>query len=228
MARKTRVQPARDDQPFQLPAAELVFDPQEVLARVKADIERFIALDEELGERALHLAEDLNTLTRYHIAEPETVRKICQIILKMPLFLNLQNPPRTPVVHDENGGGDVDITITTTPPSSPSPTPSSSKIVQSQGDILTGTPIVYTAKIVQSLCDHLQKLGIDGAADLIKEYGPERVAEKLCYALDQPEGRIKDLPGYIVASVVGRSGKAAPVKTENRYLKGRYGHIVQH
>lgn len=206
MARKTRHQPARDDQPFQLPAADLVFDPQEVLARVKTDIEKFIALDEELGERALHLAEDLNTLTRYKIAEPETVRKICQIILKMPLFLNVQNPLRTPVVRnddEEDGSRDID--------------PSSSS-----------SPQCKDVQIVQSLCDHLRKLGITTPEHLIYQYGFDRVAEALEYVLDQPEGRIKDLPGYIITTVVGRPGKVSPGKTADRFLKGRYGHLVRH
>jgi len=206
MAHQKRRPAARDDQPFQLPAADLVFDPQEILTRVKADIERFIALDEELGERALHLAEDLNTLQRYKIAEPETVRKICQIILKMPLFLNVHNPLITPVVRSD----DDDDRHRTVSSSSSSPTPSSSP------------------QIVQSLCDQLKAFGIVNPETLIHEYGFDRVAEKFTYVLDQPEGLIKDPPGYFITLVVGRPGKVAPGKRADRWLKGRYGHLVRH
>lgn len=219
---------ARDGQPFQLPAADLVFDPQQVLARVEEDIRKFIALDQQLGERALHLAEDLNTLTRYNIASPELVRQICQIILKTPLYLNVPKSIRgggeeRGVGGNDGDGGDDYIYI------SPSMDKSSPETgVVKGGCAQAPTPIVYTAEIVQSLCDHLVKLGIDGAASLIQEYGPDRVGAKLMYALDQPEGKIKDLPGYIIASVVGRSGKGSPGKPADRYLKGRYGHLVQH
>ena len=74
-------------------------------------------------------------------------------------------------------------------------------------------------------------IGFDLASDFVIKHGFERVNAAMQRALSRPPGTIRNLPGYIRAIATARGPIAPPQepqKPEERYLKGKYGHLVRH
>jgi len=90
----------------------------------------------------------------------------------------------------------------------------------------------------EDLINALTNLGFDSAHAFVIHHGFERVNAALSRALSRPPGTIRNLPGYI-RSITTQRGPIAPPQeppqpqqspppSENRYLKGKYGHLVRH
>ena len=76
----------------------------------------------------------------------------------------------------------------------------------------------------------LTHLGFDAALNFVQQYGTQRVRAALERALSQPRGTIRNLPGYIrylVASPGPISRPKPQAQPNDKYISGRYGHVVQ-
>ncbi len=86
----------------------------------------------------------------------------------------------------------------------------------------------------EQLIDELTDLGFDNAAAFVIQHGADRISQALARALSRPPGTIKNLPGYIRSLVTTRGPIPKPEKPRqppkpvDRYLSGKYGHIVKH
>jgi len=85
----------------------------------------------------------------------------------------------------------------------------------------------YLGSQVVELANELTELGFDGAMDFIVKHGYDRVKAARDRALSRPQGRIKNIAGYIRYLAITKGAIPAPNgKPEDKYTKGKYGHLM--
>jgi len=80
------------------------------------------------------------------------------------------------------------------------------------------------------LITELAELGFDGSAAFIGRFGPERIRRAIARAKAHPPGKIKNLAGYIRYLVTTPGPIPEPEKPKDdreKYISGRYGHMVK-
>ena len=100
---------------------------------------------------------------------------------------------------------------------------------------------VQPPETAEELIIAMTTIGFDLASDFVIKHGFERVNAAMLRALSRPPGTIRNIPGYIRAIVTTRGPIAPPQEPPppptpqeqpqqpaNRYLKGKYGHLVRH
>lgn len=130
-----------------------------------------------------------------------------------------KSPPNNPLfTYDDNDDG--------TNPSSSSSHQSSSSAPE--------FPEIDFESDVDQLIDELGEVGFDAATAFVMRYGTERVRQALDLAKSK-EDQLTNMPGYIRMLVTSRGKIPKPQKPKepkgerdpDRYIKGKYGHLVQ-
>jgi len=212
--RRDKQVPAGPDTSFQIPAADLVTDPSPPSVQLRAELEEFAALvdlagalQEELGKRALRLIEGLTQMLAQGEQDPDLEAQIVQIVQNLPLIHQLtQNRP----LHYDHD----DINIP--------PDPGDKSSYQHAR--------ANCAKLGQGgLPELLSSWGFSDPDNVICKHGARRIQEAVQFILSRPPGSVKNLGGYL-RTLLETAPAAPPAKRTglDRYLGGKYGHIVEH
>jgi len=117
-----------------------------------------------------------------------------------------------------NNDDDVDI-----------PSSSSSGVDRGMGEegVLPALKLTYQDSELEELADELGKVGFDCAMAWLVKQDVARVEAALALYRSKPPSSIKNPAGYI-RYLVKSSGKIpAPPDASDKYVKGRYGHMVK-
>lgn len=212
--RRKRQEPTGPDTSFQIPAADLVTEPTPPSTQLWAELEEFDALvdlaqgiQEKLGSRALRLVEGLTQMLARGETDPDLEAQIIGIVRNLPLIQQLvKNGPLT------------SVTVTDTDRSI-------------KGNTVTETETAPNcAKLApHSLAEYLESRGFRDAPEFIRKHGIRLVMEATLMALDKPPGSVGNFAAYVQGIVAKKTAAAKPKpRGLERYLGGKYGHIVQH
>lgn len=88
-------------------------------------------------------------------------------------------------------------------------------------------PTTFQESEIDQLARRLTEIGFDCAMDFIVKNDRDRVKAALELALSKPIKQIRNLPGYIRYLVKTPGEIPKPVQPGNKYIKGKYGRLVQ-
>ena len=199
------------DRHYQLPHPDLVSIPPALLEHTRVDLLSYIDLWERLGAAAEVLARDLRELESAGGCPDDLAAALLEAIQLWRGSTIARGRARAHIDDD-------DVSISTDPQTS-----------SSNGGFLGGCAEISSKG---DLVDRLHSLGFLDPRAFIDNHGQERVKAALLYALSKPPKSITNLTGFIVRLVekpgkIPRpvSGKGPP--DPDRYVRGRYGHMVK-
>jgi hypothetical protein len=212
MPQKTRTRAILPDRNFQLPHPDLVTDTPTPLERTQQDIAAFKHHWEQLGLQAQRLAQDLQDLEAAGGVPPDISAAIQRAINLCVL------PDSEGYAHEERGvggrgGGGC------------------GEVIHNHNQKMdTSTPGGYKGgadPLEEELVRKLFALHICNARLLVRRYGCQIVQESLDQLHARPSGSVANPGAYLCGILRKYSIPAAPAPADNRYVRGKYGHLVK-
>lgn len=99
-----------------------------------------------------------------------------------------------------------------------------------EGEIPAAATLPSARSELDELIADLQSIGFDMPMEYLARNSLARVRAALDYARSKPFGQVRNVPGYIrfLVKSTGRIPKRLPDPPQNKYLSGKYGHMVRH